>query len=62
MGIPVSSPTDSPTSDNLEDTQQKLREGIEAGRHIVRQSRLLIELLASDRVRAANDNDAERQG
>jgi hypothetical protein len=43
----------------LEQAQARLREAIENGRELVRQSRILIELSETDGPPAANDNDCQ---
>ncbi len=50
-------PPDNPEFAALHQARDELREGIESSRAIVRQSRVLIELLECDGAAPANDND-----
>jgi len=52
----VTTPTDDPEFNSLDDARADLREGIENSRQILRQSRMLIELSECDGASAADDD------
>jgi hypothetical protein len=54
-------PTETPSSLDLDQTRTELRECLESSRAIVRQTRELIELTECEAPYAANDNNGDRR-